>query len=116
LFGGTASATSRVELATGARPSAVEIVDLNNDGFLDFVVANEASRDLSVFVNGHNRQFQALAAVRLPVLPNSGLGLIDLVSGDINGDGNVDLAAVQAGGQAGGVVTPLINVPGVGLA
>ncbi len=116
LFGGTSSATSRLVLPTGSRPSDVEILDLNNDGFLDFVVANEASRDLSVFVNQTNRQFLALAPVRLPSLPNSGLGLIALASGDINGDGSTDLAAVQAGGQAGGTVTPLINISGVGLA
>jgi hypothetical protein len=57
-----------------------------------------------------------LAPVRLPSLPNSGLGLIALASGDIDGDGTIDLVAVQAGGQAGGTVTPLINVDGVGLA
>lgn len=116
LFGGASSSTSRLVLPTGSRPSDVEILDLNGDTFLDFVVANEASRDLTIFLNQTNRQFLPLAPVRLPSLPNSGLGLIALASGDINGDGTVDLAAVQAGGQAGGTVTPLINLPGVGLA
>jgi len=116
LFGGPSSVTSRIVLPTGSRPSDVEILDLNDDGFLDFVVANEASRDLSIFVNQSNRQFLALAPVRLPSLPNSGLGLIALASGDVDGNGTIDLVAVQAGGQAGGTVTPLINVGGVGLA
>ncbi|MCC6848281.1 MAG: VCBS repeat-containing protein [Deltaproteobacteria bacterium] len=116
LFGGPSSPTSRLVLSTGSRPSDVEVLDLNNDGFLDFVIGNEASRDLSIFVNQTNRQFLALAPVRLPSLPNSGLGLIALASGDIDSDGTNDLVAVQAGGQAGGTVTPLINVEGVGLA
>ncbi len=113
LFGGPQSATSRLELNTGSRPSDVEIIDLNNDGLLDFVVANEASRDLSIFLNITSRQFLASLPFKLPSLPNSGLGLIALASGDINGDGRMDLAAVQAGGQAGGTVTPLINTPGL---
>src|SRR6185503_14397486 len=65
-----------------------------------------------IFLNQTNRQFLALAPIHLPSLPNSALGLIALASGDINGDGLVDLAVVTAGGT----VTPLINVAGVGLA
>ena len=48
LFGGTPAQNSRVVLATGSRPSDVEILDLNGDGHLDFIVANEATRDLSI--------------------------------------------------------------------
>jgi cysteine-rich repeat protein len=116
LYGGPAGSSARLSFATGSRPSDVQVLDLNNDTFPDFVVANEASRDLSVFVNQGGRAFLALAPVRLPSLPNSALGLITLAAGDINDDGAIDLAAVQAGGTAGGVVTPLINVGGVGLA
>jgi hypothetical protein len=116
LFGGTPGLNTRVELTTGGRPSDVALLDLNGDGFLDIVVANEATRDLSIFVNQTNRQFLKTQAVHLPVLPNSALGLIALAAGDINGDHVVDLVAVQAGGSAGGTVTPLINTPGFGLA
>jgi cysteine-rich repeat protein len=117
IFGsGNSTPSARTYFPTGARPSDVEVLDLDGDGLVDFVVANEASRDLTVFVNHGNREFLALTPVRLPSLPNSGLGLIALASGDINADGVVDLAAVQAGGQAGGVVTLLLNVEGVGLA
>jgi cysteine-rich repeat protein len=116
LFGGTPAQNSRLVLATGSRPSDVEILDLNNDGHLDFIVANEATRDLSIFLNQTNRQFLPLARINLPAIPNSSLGLIALASGDIDNNGTVDLAVVQAGGQAGGTVTPLINVNGAGLA
>jgi cysteine-rich repeat protein len=116
IYGGGSTPTGRVVFPTGSRPSDVEVLDLNNDGFADFVVANEASKDLSIFVNQGNRQFLALEPLRLPLLPDISLGRIKLASGDINGDGVIDLAAVQAGGKAGGVVTPLINVGGVGLA
>ncbi len=116
LFGGTPSQTSRLALATGARPSDVEVLDLNGDSFLDIVVGNEATRDLSIFLNQTNRQFLALAKVQLPSIPNSSLGLISLAPGDIDGNGTIDLAVLQAGGQAGGTVTRLLNINGVGLA
>lgn len=116
LFGGTPAQNSRLVLATGSRPSDVEILDLNGDGNLDFIVANEASRDLSIFLNQTNRQFLSLARVNLPSIPNSSLGLMALAAGDIDNNGTIDLAVVQAGGQAGGTVTPLINISGAGLA
>ncbi len=116
LFGGTPAQNSRLVLPTGSRPSDVEILDLNNDTHLDFIVANEATRDLSIFLNQTNRQFLQLARINLPSIPNSSLGLMALASGDIDNNGTVDLAVVQAGGQAGGTVTPLININGVGLA
>jgi hypothetical protein len=90
----------------------VAVVDLNNDGRLDFVVASEASRDLSIFVNLGNRQFSQPAPVRLPSVPDHSLGRIALAVADINGDGIEDLAA----SQAGGTVTPLLNLNGGGLA
>ena len=116
LFGAGTPQVTRLVLETGSRPSDVEIIDLNHDTFADFVVGNEGSRDLSIFVNQGNRQFLSLSPLHLPALPNSGLGLIALAAGDINGDGVVDMAAVQAGGSAGGVVTVLINIDGIGLA
>jgi len=116
LFGGTPAQNSRLVLATGSRPSDVEILDLNGDTHLDVIVANEATRDLSIFLNQTNRNFLSLAPINLPSIPNSSLGLIALASGDIDNNGSVDLAVVQAGGQAGGTVTPLINVNGFGLA
>lgn len=116
LFGGTPAQNSRVVLPTGSRPSDVEILDLNNDTHLDVIVANEATRDLSIFLNQTNRQFLALSRINLPAIPNSSLGLIALAAGDIDNNGTTDLAVVQAGGQAGGTVTPLININGVGLA
>lgn len=116
IYGGGSTPSGRVVFPTGLRPSDVEVLDINNDGLADFVVGNDGSRDLSIFVNQGNRQFLALAPVRLPSLADSSLGLISLASGDINGDGAIDLAALQAGGAAGGVVTLLINVGGVGLA
>lgn len=116
LFAAGTPQEARLVLTTGSRPSDVEIIDLNHDTFPDFVVGNEASRDLNIFLNQQNRQFLSLTPLKLPSIPNSSLGLIALAAGDINGDGISDLAVVQAGGTAGGVVTPLINIDGVGLA
>ena len=102
----------KLTLNAGQRPSDIAVVDLNGDDKLDFVVASEASRDLSIFVNLGNRQFSQPAPVRLPSVPDHSLGRIALAVGDINGDQVPDLAA----SQAGGTVTPLLNLNGGGLA
>jgi hypothetical protein len=101
----------RLVLDAGQRPSDVVVVDLNGDEFLDFVVASEATRDLTTFVNLGNRQFSQSLGVRLPSVPDLSLGRIALAVGDIDGDGDEDLAA----SQAGGTVTPLLNPGGGGL-
>ena len=110
LFRGPAP--QKLTLDAGVRPSDIAVVDLNHDGRLDFVVASEASRDLFIFVNLGARQFSRPAPVRLPSVPDQSFGRIALAVGDINGDGIEDLAA----SQAGGTVTPLLNLNGGGLA
>ena len=44
-------------LNVGEAPSQVEIADLNHDGWMDLVVSNTYSGDLSVFYGGPGGQF-----------------------------------------------------------
>jgi hypothetical protein len=79
-----------VNYAAGDQPWSVVAVDLNRDGKLDLVVANSLGRRLTVLLgNGdgsfrHGPQSPALAAFQNSVF-----------SGDFNGDGKPDIAALS---------------------
>jgi hypothetical protein len=74
--------------SVGTAPGSLELADLNGDGRLDIVVANERSDDATVllgdgkggFTNAKGSPFAA------------GRGLNDIAVGDYDGDGRPDLA------------------------
>ena len=76
------------------RPSAVIATDVNADGLIDLVTANEAS--VSVLIGDGRGSFGA--ATSYAILPNFSHGLASVTAGDFNGDGNTDLAAGMNGG------------------
>ena len=65
---------------------AVAVEDFNNDGLLD-VIAAGFNGNISLFENQNNRVFASSSNFEL------GERLDDLVAGDFNADGNVDLAS-----------------------
>ncbi|MCB0572522.1 MAG: VCBS repeat-containing protein, partial [Phaeodactylibacter sp.] len=65
--------------------------DLNNDGFSDLAVINEASDDVRILLNdgaGHYSDFSVIPMGNLTPSPNEGA--------DFNGDGEIDLAVSTA--------------------
>ncbi|NLX23503.1 MAG: VCBS repeat-containing protein [Phycisphaerae bacterium] len=77
---------SPMRLAAGWYPTSIAVTDLDGDGLLDLVVANNGSDNVSLFFNQANQTFQA--ARNLSV----GDGPTCVVAADFNGDGVPDLA------------------------
>ncbi|MBS0267338.1 MAG: VCBS repeat-containing protein, partial [Planctomycetes bacterium] len=110
LGSNTPSFAAHQTFATGTQPVGVTSADINNDGRLDFVVANTASDTVSVLLNttvlGSNTVSlttqQTFATESRPFL---------VVGVDVNGDGRTDLAVSNFGSDS---VSVLLNttVPG----
>jgi hypothetical protein len=74
----------------GGDPGNVAIGDMNKDGKLDLVVTSEKARSISVFPGQGGGRFGSPLAT--PVIAPQSPGEMEL--GDLNGDGNLDLAFV----------------------
>jgi FG-GAP-like repeat len=90
-------------LAVGANPSSIVEGDFGN-GHLDLAVADANSNDVSVLLGNGNGTFQN--AMHSPTASSSvtnangvapGTAPIDVVAGDFNGDGRLDLATGNVG-------------------
>ena len=101
---GSGTLAPRSDYAVGIQPSAVTVADLDGDGKPDLAVAKyhaANSGQISVMLNRGNCEFSA--AVDYPV----GSYPIAIVSGDVDGDGAVDLVAVNIAGKT---VSVLMNL------
>jgi len=90
-------------LAAGVAPSSMVVTDLDRDGNLDLAVANAGTGDLSVLSGNGAAGFTP--AVGTPV-STGGSSPSSLAAGDMNGDGKLDLVAVNA---ASASVSVLLN-------
>ena len=96
--------------ATGALPYAAVVGDFNADGKLDLAVANAADGTISVLLGDGDGSFTPA----VPVSTGIGSSPVSLAAADFNGDGKLDLAAIDAntnsvlvllGDGAGGFLT-----------
>ena len=114
---GTGALLPRLEVASGLTPSAIAIGDMNNDGKLDLVVANQGANSVTeLFGNGTGG---LLGRAELNVgVPPSDVGLTDM-----NNDGKLDIVVTSAQGRAlvvlpssalGGFLSPFSTDVGAG--
>ena len=87
-------------LTVGNGVAGVIAADLDGDGNLDIVTANEGSNTLSVLRNTGSGTFAAPTTLAVGVRP------IDVVAADLDGDGDLDLSTTNFGGAS---VTVLAN-------
>jgi hypothetical protein len=86
-------------LPTGMTPRSVAAADLNGDGYIDLVSANNLSQSLSVMLNNGRGVF-------FPMLMPSVLNGPQIVTAaDINGDGRIDLIAANGNTNTLSVLT-----------
>ena len=78
--------------ASGNQPTALNVVDLDADGNLDVVVAHQAAPGVAVLYGVGDGTLAA--AIPYPVPLSAGL-----TTGDVNGDGNVDVVSNGAQGS-----------------
>lgn len=94
----------------GTQPYGMDAGDLDGDGDLDIALAcgNQAAQEtplVKVYRNNRATGFSSLGS--LSIAPGS----MDVAAGDLDGDGDVDLAAVSQSGESGhpGTLSILLN-------
>ena len=76
--------------ATGVFPSAIAAADLNGDGAIDLVIANQISNTLTLLMGNGNGTFTAAADVPTKSGPSA------IAIADFNNDGKLDLAVANS--------------------
>jgi photosystem II stability/assembly factor-like uncharacterized protein len=130
---GTISFAPNVDFVTGANPHAVAMGDLDGDGKPDIAVANDKANSFSVYRNTSTIGSITTGSFANKVDFAAPWGLVDLMIGDLDGDGKPDLVAttgatqvltlyqntatpgnIGAGSFATGVACPTISGTGSG--
>jgi len=83
----------------GSGPWQTVAADVNGDGKVDLICANQNSASLSVLTNNGNGGFVLLATLSVGINP------VSVAAADINGDGKVDLISANSGDNTITVLT-----------
>ncbi len=79
------------DFIVGTNPSAIALGDLNGDGNLDLVVANDDSNNVSILLGNGDGTFQSAIDFAVDANPRA------VALADFNGDGKLDLAVANNG-------------------
>ena len=79
---------SSARIRVGSYPASVALADVNADGKLDLLVANQRDNNVMVLLGDGRGTFAPASGSPFPAGNNPN----DIAVGDINGDGQVDLA------------------------
>jgi len=96
LNDGGGSFTPQPSVAAGSAPTGIAVADLDGDGDLDLAVANEQSSNVSILIGAGNGSFAKTAD--LPVASGDS-NPFSVAAGDLDGDGDADLATADLGGS-----------------
>lgn len=95
LFGdGNGTFAPAADYATGGNPKSVCCADLDGDKNLDIMTANFDSNNISVLMNNGDGTFTDAVNYSAGVMAD-GVGTYSVCSGDLDGDGDMDLAATS---------------------
>jgi hypothetical protein len=108
----TPNFSPKQDFATGVGPVSVAVGDLNGDGKLDLVVANFNSNNVSVLLNTTDPGAATLSFADQQDVA-TGEGPIYVTTGDLNGDGKLDLTVVDL---LVNTVSVLLNTTAAGAA
>jgi len=91
LGNGTGSFSAGSYIAVGKMPRGIKLVDLNSDGKLDMVVANQTDNTIHVLLGHGDGGFRLQATLATGKWPTA------VVATDFNGDGKMDIAVATRG-------------------
>ena len=86
-------------LTTGASPSAIAAADLNNDGYMDLVVASSTAGSIRVYLGNGDGTFKPFTTYGVGSSP-SGIAIQDF-----NGDGYMDIAVANSSSSTVSILT-----------
>jgi large repetitive protein len=94
---GSISFANNITFSTGTSPVRIMAADFNNDKKIDIVVANNQTKNISVFKNistPGNINFDAKVDYTIPDFPRG------ITAADLDGDGKIDIAVGNNGSTA----------------
>jgi hypothetical protein len=103
LNNGNGTFQDGLDFATGNRPVSIAAGDFNSDGLPDLAVLNTAITNVSVLLNQGTEDIrvdgdpgiESLLFFSLPADFGVGVGALQVMTGDFNGDGKIDLVVLN---------------------